>query len=266
MSKYKEILDDVIFSHSSLSQYRQCPYAFRMNKIEGIRGDGNAYAEIGTYAHKLNEKLFKRKATVEEVLEECIENFDDNVTEYISDDNKAKKYIALCEYFSDFNEKLLTDYEVLYVEKKFEWPLDKYRLVGVADLILKNKKDGKIYLVDHKSSMHFLKKNGEPLKSMMQTYMKYKIQMYMYADAMKKVLGYYPDYIVWNHFLDDGQLTVIPFNENDLKDTISWVKDTIEKIYADEEFAAVYDYMHCNNFCNYRNGYCEYKDFLREEQ
>ena len=53
MSPYKEILDNITYSYSSLSQYDSCPYSFLMNKIEGIRGDSNAYAEIGSYGHKL---------------------------------------------------------------------------------------------------------------------------------------------------------------------------------------------------------------------
>lgn len=264
--KYKEILDGIIFSFSSLSEYAQCPYAFRMNKIEGIRGDTNAYAEIGSFAHKLNEKLFSGKATVEEVLDECIEDFDSHVTEEISEDSKSKKYVALCEYFGGFDEDVFNKYEVVAVEKRFNWKIGKYRFVGIVDLILKDKKTGEIYLVDHKSSAHFLKKNGEPLKSTLKSFLKYKKQMYMYADAMKNVLGYYPDYIAWNHFLDDGERTVIKFDEKELDETKKWIIDEVEKIYADEDFDAVFDWSYCYNLCNYRNGYCEYRDSLREEQ
>lgn len=261
MSQYKEILDKIIFSYSSLSQYDECPYGFYMNKIEKIKGDGNAYSEIGGFAHGLHADYLSGKSTLEEVLTECVETFDDHITYEISESSKEKKYMALCEYIAGFDEEDFNNrFEILAVEKRIYWKIDGHRMIGIVDLVVKDKNTNKIYLVDHKSSSHFLKKDGKPLKNTEESYNKYKKQMYMYADAMKnsKDFGYYPDYIVWNHFLDDGKLTVIPFNEKDYKETIDWVKDTVDRIYADEEFMPHVSYMMCNQLCNYRDGYCEY--------
>lgn len=261
MSEYKNILDEIVFSYSSLSQYDGCPYAFFMNKIQGIKGDNNAYAEIGSFCHKLCAKYLTNEASLPDILAECVEDFDDQITYDISESSKDKKYYALCEYIAGFDEDDFRQrFEVLTVEKKVFWTIQRHRMVGVIDLILKDKKTGKIYLVDHKSSSHFLKKDGKPLKTMEESFIKYRRQMYMYADAMKKSkeFGFIPDYIVWNHFLDDGKLTVIPFNEKDYKETIDWVKDTVDRIYEDEEFMPHVSYMMCNQLCNYRDGYCEY--------
>lgn len=261
MSEYKEKLDKITFSPSSLNQYEECPYAFFMNKIEGIKGDGNAYAEIGTFGHKLCQDYLTRKATLEEVLTDCVENFDDHITYEIMEASKDKKYVALCDFFSSFDEEdFNSKYEILAVEKRFYWRIDGHKMVGIADLILRRKEDGKIILVDHKSSDHFLKKNGEPLKSKEDVYRKYVRQMYIYADAMKqsKDFGCFPDYIVWNHFLDDGKLTVVSFNKDDYDDAMQWVLDVIDRIYDDEEFLPHMSYVMCNQLCNYRDGYCEY--------
>lgn len=261
MSEYKEILDKIAFSHSSLSQYCECPYAFFMNKVQGVRGDGNAYAEIGSFGHELCAKFLTKEASLADVLAECVEDFDDHITCEISETSKDKKYYALCEYIAEFDEDDFRQrFEVLAVEKKVFWTIQRHRMVGVIDLVLKDKKTGKIYLVDHKSSSHFLKKDGKPLKTMEESFTKYRRQMYMYADAMKnsKDFGFTPDYIVWNHFLDDGKITVIPFNEDDYAETLKWVTDTIDRIYEDEEFLPKMSYMMCNTLCDYRNGYCEY--------
>ena len=89
--------------------------------------------------------------------------------------------------------------------------------------------------------------------------------MYLYSDAMRKNLGYYPDYLVWNHFLDDS-VTVIPFDKCGLDETIKWFKETVKRIYSDETFEAKHDYVMCNTLCDYRNGLCDYKDLWKSER
>lgn len=242
-----------------------------MNKIEKIEGDNNAYAEIGSYGHNLNERLLKKEISAEEALDECVSEFENHVFENISEATKEKKYLALCSYLENIVlENTLNDvfenYEIIGVERVFKWTIGKHKMIGIIDAVFKNKVSGDVYLVDHKSASHFLKKNGEPLKNSQENFELYKKQMYLYADAMKKTLGYFPKYIVWNHFLDEGKLTIIPFDIDEYNEAIHWVKETIKQIYSDTEFTAKYDYMRCNEFCNYRNGYCEFKELLMEEE
>lgn len=266
MSTFKAELDNVLWSFSSLSMYDECPYSFFMHKIDNLKGDNNAYAEIGSYGHDLNERLFKQEITPEEALSECVDEFDDHITEEISEASKDKKFMALCDYLEGFDqESMMTKYEVVAVEQKMRWKIGKYNMIGFIDLILKDKETGETLLVDHKSSGHFLKKDGKPLKNMEESLERYKKQMYMYADAMKKILGYYPNKIVWNHFLDGGQWTVIDFNLAELDATLQWIKKCIQRIYKDSEFKAVKSYVRCYQLCNYRNGLCEFKDLEEEE-
>lgn len=266
MSKYKNKLDAVEWSFSTVHMYEQCPYAFYMKKIENLVGDSNAYAEIGKYGHELNEKIFKRQLTVQQVLEACVENFDDCIMEYISDSSREKKYLAMCDYFSSFDESFWDKFEVIAAEEEFHWKIGKYKCIGYADLILRRKNDLKIFLIDHKSAPHFFKKDGTPLKAQTDNYLAYKNQMYMYADAMKNKYGFYPDYLVWNHFLDNGTITMIPFLEEELQSTLIWFKDIVQRIYKDKTFEAIENFIMCNQLCDYRNGFCEYKDMWREER
>lgn len=266
MTSYKEILDKIVWSFSTISLYEDCPRAFYIKKIEEITGDTNAAAEIGSYAHELNERLFKREINAQEALNECVYNFDDCITETISETNRAKKYMALCDYFSEFDETIFDRFEVLEVEEKHIWKIGKYQIVGIIDLLLRERETGKIYLVDHKSASHFLKKDGTPLKSIESMYRKYSKQMYLYADAIHRKYGFYPDYIVWNHFLEGGKRTVIPFEMEGLDGAVKWVKETIRKIYKDTTFTPVQDYVRCNLLCDYRNGFCEFKELGEEEE
>lgn len=259
MSVYKEILDKILLSFSSLHSYETCPYSFYLNKIEGEKGISNGYAQSGNYGHEALEQIFTKKVTPEEALQNCVNEFEDYVTEYISEDSLQKKMDALCQYLADLDiDSFFEKYEVLGVEKRFKWKISFFNMIGFADLILRRKSDGKVILVDHKSAGHFMKADGKtPLKNQIDNFTTYKKQMYLYADAMKKTMGFYPDLIVWNHFLDGGKKTVIEFNEKDLEESLKWAENIVDQMYNDEEFVENQSYMMCNVLCNYRD-MCEY--------
>lgn len=266
MSIYKDELDKIVLSFSTLHQYETCPYSFYLKKIEKEEGEGNGHAEAGSYGHDLLERIFSKKMTVTEALNECIDDFENHITEYMSDNAYDKKYAALCQYLGDLDiDDFFEKYDVLGVEKKFNWTIQGYKMIGFADLILKRKSDGQIILVDHKSAGHFMKTDGvTPLKNQLDSFNTYKKQMYLYADAMKQTMGFFPDLIVWNHFLDGGKKTVIPFNMEDLQAALQWAVDIIGEIYTDESFMDNQSYVMCHVLCNYRN-MCEYKDSDEDE-
>ena len=259
-SIYKDILDKIVLSFSTLHTYETCPYAFYLKKIEKEQGISNGYAQVGDYGHEIFADLFAKKITQDEALDKCANDLEGSITEEMSDKSLQKKIAALCQYVSDLDlEAFFKKYEVIGIEKKFNWKIDNHRMIGFADLILRNKSDGKVILVDHKSAGHFMKKDGvTPLKNQIENFNTYKKQMYLYADAMKKVMGFYPDLIVWNHFLDAGKKTVIGFNQKDLEESLVWALDIIDKMYSDEEFLENQNYMMCNVLCEYRDS-CVYK-------
>lgn len=260
MSDYENILDKISYSFSTLHGYEECPYYFYLKKIEKNQDTKkNSYAEVGSYGHELLERIFTKKISPEEALEECSEEFEFRITEYMSEESLMKKYEALCQYLVNLDVDAFFDaYEVLGVEKQFKWKIDNIKLIGFADLILKRKSDGVIILVDHKSSGHFMKADGiTPLKNQEENLMAYTHQMYLYADAMKKTMGFYPDKIVWNHFLDGGKKSIINFDDHELASTLDWVRALIKIIYEDDVFDCKQNYMMCHVLCDYRDS-CEY--------
>ena len=58
-SPYKDILDGLVFSFSTLHQYDKCPYAFYQRKIDGSEiNEGNFYSEAGSFIHDVNAQIF----------------------------------------------------------------------------------------------------------------------------------------------------------------------------------------------------------------
>lgn len=257
-SKYKKILDAIEFSFSTIHMYEQCQYAFYNKKICGDIGVDNAYAEIGRYGHEINEKIFKKEITVDDALNEWIEEFENHVFNYISDNSKEKKFLAFCYYLSIFDEKYYKKYEVLGVEVEFHWKIGRHKCIGFVDLILKDKVTGDILLIDHKSAPPFFGKKGGLLKSQTENFNTYSKQMYMYCQPIYEKYKTFPKKIIWNHMFDDAR-TIIDFDMKEYEKTLDWFKKTVQKIYKDTKFEPCKSYMMCNQLCNYRMD-CEYKN------
>lgn len=250
---YKKILDEIIWSFSTIHQYEQCPYSFYFKKIDGSEiNEGNFYAEVGSFMHEVNAKIFDRTLNIDGAIDYYINNYENNVVYTAKQSTMEKKYNQGIDYLAAFDTEKLKDYEILGVEKEVHFKIDKYNFIGFIDLLLRSKQINKILIVDHKSLDHFMKKDGTPLKNQLPHFEAYSKQMYLYSKAVYEEYGEYPDRIIWNHFFDQ-QITNIPFNNDDYENALKWAVDIIHAIYKDRKFNAKQTYMLCSVLCNYRN-------------
>ncbi len=263
LNRYKTILDNIEWSFSTLHLYEQCPYAFYCKKICGDAGIGNSYSDIGKFGHTINENIFNFKSTIDQALNEWINEFEDNIYHYISDSSKEKKYISFCDYLTDFDELVFRKYEILGVELESHWEIGKYKCIGFIDLLLRERETGELLLIDHKSAPPFFGKKGKLLKAQEENFKTYKKQMYMYCKPIYETYKTFPKKIIWNHMFDN-QRTIIDFDINEYEETLVWVDETISKIYKDTKFEPCKSYMMCNQLCNYRMD-CEYKNMEEGE-
>lgn len=255
---YSDILDDMTWSFSRLHSWEQCPYAFYLKYIEKREGESNYYASNGKCMHEVFEAILKNKIT----LDECTTFYADNyelICETTKQSTMDSTYEKCMDYLCVIQEIDLGKYEIIGVELKLDFKIEKYKFVGYADLVVRNKENGEVILVDHKQATHFLKKDGSPLKSQLNNYLSYKKQMYMYCKGLKETLGIKVDKIVWHHFKDNGELTIIPFENKEYEETMRWATDTIEQIKNDREFINKSSFVMCSSLCDYRND-CEYQD------
>lgn len=257
---YAKLIDEMTFSFSRLHSYEQCPYLFYLKYIEKRVGESNFYAQNGKAMHEVFEELLTEKIKVDDCPSIYADKFDlicETERESIMESTYEKCIDYLCE-IDDIDRDL---YEVIGVEMNLEFKVGKYKFTGFADLVVKNKLTGEVILVDHKQAGHFLKKDGTPLKNQLENFLAYKKQMYLYCKGLKDQHGIQVDKIVWHHFKDGGQPTVIPFVKEELDETIDWAKKLIAKIKKDKKFEYKDSYLMCKSLCDYRND-CEY---LEEE-
>lgn len=257
---YKEQLDKIEFSFSTLHQYEQCPFAFYLKKIDGTElNEGNFYSDAGGYMHEILEMLFSNKLTPDEAINYYMDNYSNSVVYETKQSTMEKKYSQAVDFLAVLDMSQLDNYEILGVEKEVHFEIGGYRFIGFIDLLLRNKTTNKIIIVDHKSSDHFLKKDGTPLKNQQANFEAYSKQMHLYSKAVYDEYGEYPDRIVWNHFFDQ-QITNIPFKYEDYCATQQWALDIIHRIYTDENYEAVPNYMMCKVLCGFRNSCCYAKE------
>ena len=252
------------FSYSKLTCFKHCKYEYYLQYIlkdeDDYPAEGNYYAEVGSFVHEILAMIFEGKLKQEDALNYFIDNYDDNVSYKVKQSTMDKTFVLLAEYFEEIDLDWLKDYSILGVELEVNFKLAKKNFIGFIDLLLRDKRDGKIVVLDHKSSDYPFKKNGEVKKASEQNLATYKRQMYLYCYAVNQIYGEMPKEIIWNHFKAGGKLARIPFDQNEYDETIDWIKGVIKEISEEEEFDASSDYFYCNNLCPFRNS-CEYLKF-----
>lgn len=263
MSKYKEKLDNMVYSFSRIHCYETCPYQFYKKYIEEDKSEeSNYYADNGKLMHAIFERLLKKKITLDEAVVMYEDEYAD--IDFCYDDVRQKIkdqcYESSMEYLTTADEFDFSPYEILGIEKKVKFNIGPHKFIGIIDLLLRDKASQEIIILDHKSSTgKIFKKDGSILKSQAENFTSYKRQLYLYATGVKDEFGVFPTFLVWHHFRENGALTKIRFDQQEYDETIKWAADLIDRIYFDEEFEPTQSYMPCHVLCGYRNS-CEYLD------
>ena len=246
------------WSFSRLHAWEQCPYAFYLKYIEQRDGESNYYAANGKCMHEVFEAILTNQIPLDECTQ-CYADKYDLICETTKQSTMDSTYEKCMDYLCTIDGIDLEKYEILGVELKLDFNIGKYKFVGYADLVVKNKKSGEVILVDHKQATHFMKKDGTPLKNQLENFLAYRHQMYIYCKGLKDCFGIDVNKIIWHHFKDNGELTIIPFEADEYEETLQWAANTIEKIKKDKKFLNKRSYVLCSSLCDYRND-CEYKN------
>ena len=265
MSEYKEKIDKTVWSYSRITAFHSCPYAFYLQYLldKDIRNEqyppeNNFYAELGGYVHEILEMIFKEELSIDDAPMYYMEHYKENVKTKVKKSIMDKKYEACADYFAEVDFGWLENFEILGVELKINTEIAGYPFIGYIDLLLRDKENGGIVLLDHKSAKYPRGKKGQILSSSKNGFESYKHQMYLYCKFVKETYGEFPKKIVWNHFADGGQFMSIPFKQEEYENALNWFEEQIRIIEKEEEFAPKIDFFACSQLCNFRKS-CEYR-------
>lgn len=263
MSSFSEEIGKMVWSYSSLTTFERCKYEFYLNYI--VKDDdlylreGNYYAEVGSFVHEILAMIFDGKITKEQAFQYYIDNFKDNVFYMVKQSTMEKTYEVCKEYFATEDFKWLEHFEILGVEMEIKFQIDGRNFIGFIDLLVRDKRDGKIVIIDNKSSQYPFKKDGGIKAMSKNEFNKYKKQMYLYCYGVHEIYGEFPKEITWNHFKCSERFATIPFVKYEYDAAIKWALDTIHEAEKEENFEASHEFFYCKNLCNFRNS-CEYAD------
>ena len=252
------------WSYSKTTCFGRCKYEYYLDYIVNddsqYLSESNFYAEVGSFVHEILAMIFKGELSPDDAPQYYIDNFDKNVFYKVKKDTMDKTFYTCLDYFAEADFSWIDKYEILGVELEQRFKVENIDFIGFIDLLLRDKSDGKIVILDHKSSPYPLKANGEVKKNQQGSFETYKKQMYLYCYAVNELFGELPKEIVWNHFKDGGKMVTIPFNQKEYEKAISWFKDTINVAAKEIEYSPTKEFFYCTQLCNFRNS-CEYKKF-----
>lgn len=246
----KMMLENMTWSYSRINAFKTCKYMWFLTYIKKFKGEQNAFAVSGSFAHSILERYAKEELFLWDLLDEFVDNYDDEVP-YKFPPNKyvdlgEKNYNSGVEYFTNF-EGFDSIGNVVGAEINVDTNLEdkennrKFKFTGFIDLLLE--KDGEYIVLDHKSKGKFKSKKEQA---------EYSRQLYIYAKYVKEEYGKFPKKLIFNMF-NAGEYIHIPFNLNDYNEAINWCVLTINEIYNELDFDKNIDDFFCNYLCNHRS-------------
>jgi CRISPR/Cas system-associated exonuclease Cas4 (RecB family) len=209
----------------------------------------NFFAQFGTLVHKTMEEYLLGRLEIFELSQYFIDNYSLNVIEKPPSQfkglNESYKKEAI-KYFEELNFNNY-EYEVLAIEGKFIMDIDGITFVAKPDAVLKRKSDGKILLLDYKTSKYKPAKHKE-----------YSVQLSLYAYVLEnsdaKII---PDEIDV-HYIRENKVVSVKYDKEVVEKTLSWLKDTVKSISTEKEWTAKPEMFFCQTLCSVRRS-CEFK-------
>jgi CRISPR/Cas system-associated exonuclease Cas4 (RecB family) len=218
--------------------------SFKLNYFDKIQGEGNGFADYGTFAHSILEMFSKKIVTAEECVGLYQMGFDDAVVNPYPPypvNMREINYKRGLDYFQNFNG--FQGFETISTEQNLTAKIGPHNFRGIIDLVLKATENGKVVIVDHKTKSP---------SSMKKEFQLYKKQLYLYALLYFTKYGTYPDSMAFN-MIATGEMLEVPFLLSEYEDTIKWAHELIEEIIMTTEFPGKIDKYFCNNICGMRS-------------
>lgn len=247
--------NDIVWSYSNLSLFHKCKYAWRLKYIENKEKENNEsfFSLYGKFCHKIMEKYAKQELMAFELPDYYCENYMSEV--FIDPPYKTgDKYFSDGYTFFDTINFPGDEYTFTGIEKELRFQIESRKFISFADAIVVREQNGKedIICIDYKTTSVKYKKNGELSKSRenLRKLTDFKHQLYMYAMGIKSETGKFPSEM-WIVPIRGGDIVKFKFSLEEMKDTIKWVIDTIDKIYLERDWDVNYDEYWCSNICGY---------------
>ena len=234
------LLDAMDWSYSRVSSFDQCPHMFDLTYLQCKDRIENAFAQWGSLGHSLFERYFRQQIELWDMSRLYESEYPTVISERFPFPRLEESYYERgFEYFNDFPGQIGDEVEILGIEERYHSTLGGRPVVGVIDLIPRNKSG--LIVCDHKSRGKWKSKEERR---------KYLRQLNIYAIRLKEKYGEWPTELWFNKFRE-GCLDREPFSEIAAQEDRDWLR-SIDNIYKAESFPAKPDRFFCDYLCSVR--------------
>lgn len=248
-----DFMDKWTWSFTRATSYEQCPYQFYMHYIKDATGLDNYNAQAGEVAHSTLEHYLKGELSIFEVNDYFNEMWMNVVTApSIPDQNGNDPKDSLYKQLIDYFNTALPDvdgYDILGVEKKMTFNIGSIKFLGIIDVLLRDKGDGRLVVIDHKTYNAKFLKSGDLSKQSREHFAGFKKQLLLYSLGLSER----PKELAWN-LLKNKRIVRLPFNRSEQEEAEKWFVSVVDAAKRDKKFTPNPDYFFCNHLCEYRSG------------
>lgn len=239
----KRAISEWVWSFSSLSSFARCPMSFRLNYLDEVPQAGNGFSDFGILTHEVLDQYAKGTITAED----CAAIYDMAFEEAVSAPYppypigmRERAYHRGLSYFNSFTG-FGEHYEIVGTEETIIGEVGGFRFKGIVDLVLRDKRDGRLVIIDHKTkSKASMNKDKAELRK----------QIYLYAHLVWQKYGEFPKQMGFNVIGEKWML--YDFELDEYTATIDWAVETINRIVAEVEFSGMYNDYFCKFICGSR--------------
>lgn len=217
------------WSFSRVNSYATCPRMFKLTYLDHSPKSSSAFGEWGSLCHSIYEDYAKGNLAEYE----CGDAYEERWDSYMREEFPPSRGASLEDKYYNRGKDLFTTFEgfphhweILSAEQEVKLQIGPYWFIGYIDLLARDKRDGKLIVVDHKSKSKF--KNDEEQAH-------YALQLYLYAEWVFRAYGEYPKQLIFNMFRVGSEVD-IDFSYEDHQVALKWFTSTIGHIYQDVEF------------------------------
>lgn len=256
----------VVYSHSKLSTFEQCPYKYKLKYIDKIKPEieKTIEAHLGTCVHDTLEWVYnlvkeKKIPSINEVITYYSVKWQNEFAEEIL---IVKKEMSAKDYFNKGVQFLIDYYSKYYpfqdgtiaCEKRIFIELDKNtKLQGFIDRLVKNLETGEFEIHDYKTA-NFLPSQEKIDKDR---------QLALYSIAIKESYGKDKEVkLIW-HYLAHNQKIESKRTNEQLEQLKQETKELIKQIESTRYFSTNKSVL-CS-WCEYKNQCPEFNPKIKNE-
>jgi RecB family exonuclease len=213
------IFDPLELNYSKLRAYLDCPFLFRFIYVERKFAPQTPFSSLGLSVHKALGAFHARPGDLGDLMR------------YYDEKWLHHGYATPQECMEFYNRgaKVLEDWwlhwqanpaQVVYSEKSFEFPFEKWKLKGTIDRV-DRLPDGKVELLDYK--MGFEDRNEWDVAG--------SLQLAIYALGLERALGEKVGSVGY-FILSSRQKVTAPYDPASGEATLNLIRETAEKMLA----------------------------------